>query len=176
MISPFKLAAMAILCALALQPASGHAGVRQEINCLALNLYHEARGEPDLGKIAVGQVVMNRVANPQFPGTVCQVVRDGGEWPQLRCQFTWWCDGRSDEPRDARAWQRSRALARKVYWGYAPDPTHGALWYHADYASPRWAAMFDRGPMIGRHIFYRPRPGREQRQARTQTAELPLLP
>ncbi len=125
-----------------------------EITCLALNIYFEARGEPEKGKRAVGHVVMNRVANKRFPGTVCDVIRQGGELRRHRCQFSWWCDGRSDMPRNKRQWQKSNEHALAVYWGRSDDPTAGALWYHADYVNPSWNKTFVRGPKIGRHIFY----------------------
>jgi len=131
---------------------------RDEISCLALNIYHEARGEPDVGKLAVGHVVLNRVLSSRFPSTVCKVVQQGGELRRYRCQFSWWCDGRSDKPRNKRDWQRSSELALAVYWGQTEDPTDGALWYHADYVSPDWRNDFVQGPTIGRHIFYQQRP------------------
>lgn len=138
-----------------LLPGPARAAVREEIECLALNLYFEARGEPVLGRLAVAHVVMNRVAHPRFPETVCGVVRQGGERPRWTCQFTWWCDGRSDRPEDKRAWAAAKMLAAKVYWGYSQDPTDGALWYHAHYTLPGWADALVRGPVIGQHIFYR---------------------
>ncbi len=128
--------------------------IAEEIGCLALNIYFEARGEPELGKIAVAYVVLNRVADRRFPSTVCDVVRQGGEDTLHHCQFSWWCDGLSDKPRDARSWQKVRAVAHKVYWGFSPDPTDGALWYHADSVSPSWGKAFNRGPKIGQHVFY----------------------
>ena len=131
--------------------------LRSSLDCLALNIYHEARGEPFKGRVAVGQVVMNRVAHPRFPGEVCSVITDGGEWPKGHCQFSWWCDGRSDRPRDTVAWRESRTLARDILLGVHGDPTAGALWYHATTVSPLWRRDFIEGPQIGRHIFYRPR-------------------
>lgn len=128
--------------------------VPREVECLALTIYFEARGEPVEGKLAVGHVVMNRAAHPLFPGAVCEVVQQGvGKF--LQCQFTWWCDGLSDQPVEWQAWETSKALARRVYWDYSADPTGGALWYHADYVRPGWGAQLLRGPKIGRHIFYR---------------------
>lgn len=83
-----------------------------ELRCLALNISFEARSEPDLGKIAVSHVVMTRVESKLFPDTICKVVKQGGETRRHRCQFSWWCDGRSDLPRDTTAWRQSRALAQ----------------------------------------------------------------
>ena len=73
---------------------------------------------------------------------------------RYRCQFSWWCDGRSDKPRNKRLWERAAELALNVYWGRSADPTEGALWYHADYVKPYWRKDFERGPKIGQHIFY----------------------
>ena len=128
--------------------------VGEEVRCLALTIYFEARGEPDEGKLAVGHVVMNRVRDPRYPSRVCGVVRQGGEWPRNRCPFSWWCDGRSDKPRNHAAWERATAFARLIYWGFSKDPTGGALWYHADYVSPVWRKVLGAGPKIGRHQFY----------------------
>lgn len=136
-------------------PAAAQVEIHREIECLALTMYFEARGEPDVGKLAVGHVVMNRAQHPAFPKAVCDVVRQGGEKLRYRCQFTWWCDGRSDQPVDWRAWERSKALARRVFWNYSKDPTGGALWYHAENARPIWRRDLAQGPKIGRHIFYR---------------------
>lgn len=130
--------------------------VRAELRCLALNAYFEARGEPDRGKIAVSHVVMNRVESDRYPDDVCAVVKQGGEDQLHRCQFSWWCDGKSDEPRDADAWEHSKAIAQQVYWHLTSDPTGGALWYHARYVAPKWRTRFARGPVIGDHIFYLP--------------------
>jgi Cell Wall Hydrolase len=126
----------------------------RDLRCLALNIYFEARSEPEIGKFAVGHVVMNRVANRRFPKSICKVVRQGGELRRNRCQFSWWCDGLSDKPRDAAAWRESRRIASLVYIGARPDPTGGALWYHAEYVQPDWRNDFQRGPKIGRHQFY----------------------
>ncbi len=138
---------------------------RDEISCLALNIYFEARGESDLGKVAVGNVVMNRVSSARFPSTVCEVVQQGGELRLYRCQFSWWCDGLSDKPRSKPDWQRSSEIALAVYWGQTTDPTDGALWYHADYVSPAWRNDFVLVEKIGRHIFYKEKPNRRYRLA-----------
>lgn len=133
----------------------GAAGVLvPDVECLALNIYHEARGEPVAGKVAVGHVVLNRVQDKRFPNQACAVVRQGGEKRLNHCQFSWWCDGRSDQPRDAEAWAQALDIAKQVYDGKTVDPTGGALWYHADYVSPSWGKTLPRGPKIGRHIFY----------------------
>lgn len=129
--------------------------IPKDMECLALNIYFEARGESALGRRAVGHVVMNRVNDRRFPNSICDVVHQGGYQILNRCQFSWWCDGRSDQPYNRVQWIKSLKLALEIYVGKSEDPTNGALWYHADYINPYWSRAFQRGPKIGRHIFYR---------------------
>lgn len=70
-----------------------------EVMCIAMAIYWEARGEPVKGQFAVGQVVMNRVHDPRYPSDACSVVYDGGE-VRNECQFSFFCDGKSDQPTD----------------------------------------------------------------------------
>jgi spore germination cell wall hydrolase CwlJ-like protein len=141
--------------------------LREELTCLAQNIYFEARSEPLDGKLAVAHVVMNRVASRYFPDSVCGVVQDGTDEVLHRCQFSWYCDGKKDEVEDQGAWKEATELASKVYWGRAEDPSGGALWYHADYVKPVWRKAFAKGPTIGRHIFYTRKP----QSAPTQIAQ-----
>ncbi|MGH8553649.1 MAG: cell wall hydrolase, partial [Methylococcales bacterium] len=129
--------------------------IREDLDCLALNIYFEARSESTLGRRAVGHVVMNRVNHRDFPHSICEVVRQGGSRVLNRCQFSWWCDGQSDIPYNRVQWILALKLAYNIYTGASKDPTGGALWYHADYSNPTWGRAFRRGPKIGRHIFYR---------------------
>ena len=130
------------------------ADVSEELECLARNVYFEARGEPAEGKRAVAHVVMNRAASGRFPDTVCDVVYQGGERGRHKCQFSWWCDGRSDRPNNQAAWSVSQEVAHEVYWGQTPDPTDGALWYHTTKVKPIWRKALILGPQIGDHLFY----------------------
>lgn len=132
--------------------------LREELTCLARNIYFEARSEPLEGKLAVAHVVMNRVASKYFPDTVCGVVQDGTDEVLHKCQFSWYCDGKPDVIDDAIAWLEATTLAAQVYWGRVEDPSRGALWYHADYVKPGWRKAFAEGPTIGRHIFYSRKP------------------
>lgn len=129
---------------------------KQDLRCLALNIYHEARSEPEAGQIAVALVTLNRVASSRFPGSICAVVKQGGSKKRHRCQFSWWCDGRSDRPTDQGAWRRAMEVARRVLEDAVPDPTRGALYYHASYVKPSWSRAYNRTARIGRHLFYRP--------------------
>jgi spore germination cell wall hydrolase CwlJ-like protein len=128
----------------------------EALECLALNIYHEARSESEAGQMAVAAVTLNRVRSETFPDLVCDVVQQGGEH-RNRCQFSWWCDGKSDRPTETEAWKRARRIARRSLRGLAPDPTDGALYYHATYVKPRWTRTFERTARIGNHVFYRPK-------------------
>lgn len=139
---------------LSLYQGPGSVRTTEEIQCLAQNIYFEARSESRQGQLAVGHVVMNRLAHKHYPNSVCEVVKQGGEKRRNRCQFSWWCDGRSDQPVDNTAWERSLKLATTIYWGQTNDPTDGALWYHADYVKPDWSSDLIFAKKIGHHLFY----------------------
>lgn len=134
-------------------PASAH-DVRQEQHCLALAMYWEARGEGRAGMTAVGWTVMNRVFSEAFPSSPCAVVYQGGESPP--CQFSWYCDGKSDRPRDWHSWQHAMQIAAELLTPRPPnDPTGGALYYHSVDVDSRWHKRRMRLSRIGRHVFYR---------------------
>lgn len=125
-----------------------------DVECLALNGYHEARGEGIEGMIAVVRVTVNRARDPRFPGDICSVVHQGGERPLGRCQFAWWCDGRPDKPRDAIALREAYAAVLRTW--YKPDPTGGALYYHTSRAHrPAWTRGLTPTVRLGAHQFYR---------------------
>lgn len=123
--------------------------------CLALNVYHEARSEPLQGQAAVAHVVLNRVASSRWPDDVCSVVHQGYEKGKFRCQFTWYCDGKSDEPVEILAWSKSMLVANQVLTGMVPDVTYGATHYHARYVNPYWSASLSKTVTYGSHLFYR---------------------
>lgn len=130
--------------------------------CLATNIYFEARNQSTIGQVAVAQVVMNRVADDRFPNTVCEVVTQGQTYswkPDLpiknRCQFSWWCDGKSDKPTDMQAWDNARLMASGVYLGRLDDLVDGATHYHATYVLPEWSETKQYVVRIDDHVFYR---------------------
>ena len=140
--------------------------ITEAVLCLALNVYFEARNQPLAGQIAVSQVVMNRVESEYFPDTACDVITQGPtrpSWkdPQVeypvrnRCQFSWYCDGKPDEPRELEAWQTSWTVAWGVYHDQVDDLVDGALWYHAHYVTPEWAETKQPTASIGDHILYK---------------------
>ena len=127
----------------------------EEIFCLARNIYFEAGNQPLAGKLAVGHVVINRRNNGLFPNTICEVVYDGGT-RRNRCQFSWYCDGKSDTPTDSVTWMDSMVIANRLLNSNSRlDLTEGSLWYRADYVEPDWASQLKHKVTIGNHLFYR---------------------
>ena len=133
------------------------------ITCLAQNIYFEARDQPTIGQRAVAEVVLNRVHDPRWPDTVCEVIREGPtySWKQdypikHRCQFSWYCDGLSDKPTDQRAWSKAIAIAEDVFFSYglSINTVDGATFYHATNVDPEWRNV-EYIVTIEDHIFYR---------------------
>ena len=138
-----------------------------ELECMALNIYHEARGERIEGQVAVSQVVLNRKKSNFFPNTVCGVIKQAkiSRWylehhnkavpVRNQCQFSWYCDGKSDSPQDMRAWGHSLTIASQVMRGEHPDMTGGAMFYHAHYVEPYWKHTMLHVGNVGDHLFYK---------------------
>lgn len=126
--------------------------MESDLVCLARTIYFEVRGRSRRELDAVAHVVLNRVRHPQFPDTVCGVVREGGQTPP--CQFSWWCDGRSDEARNRREYARAVKVAREALAGETEDPTRGANMFHNRSVRPRWARSAAPRGRIGPHVFY----------------------
>ena len=130
----------------------------KEIDCLARNVYYEARGESKKGQLAVAQVTLNRVESGMFPDSICGVVNErymvkGREV----CQFSWRCDPNANKnllvsesnPIFQLAW-----LAIRDYHKLSVV-THDTYWFHADYVRPAWRKFKERVAQIDDHIFYR---------------------
>ncbi|MEQ9447414.1 MAG: cell wall hydrolase [Rhodospirillaceae bacterium] len=131
---------------------------KDEMVCLALNDYFEARGESIAGRIAVAKVVLNRSMDKRFPTNICDVVKENHVQDVLhRCQFSWYCDAKADTPYERKQWRTSLKIAAAVLQKDAaiPDPTCGAILYHADFTRPAWTAGYETTTIIGSHIFYR---------------------
>jgi len=149
--------------------ADGHTDHDVQINCLADNIYWEARNQPTKGMIAVALVTRNRVLDDRYPNTYCGVVEQGptreswktpGKYYPVknRCQFSWFCDGKSDviPEYDLDVYELARIIAFKIAHGQAMrDFTKGATHYHATYVKPAWAETKTRTIRIKDHIFYR---------------------
>jgi spore germination cell wall hydrolase CwlJ-like protein len=115
-----------------------------------------------VGQIAVAEVVMNRVADSRYPNTICEVVKQGPKYKgsdvpvRHRCQFSWYCDGKSDIPKNEKAWKKAQDYAYLVLYNRITiDVTEGATHYHATYVKPSWAKTKTRTTRIESHIFYR---------------------
>jgi len=141
---------------------------QQETMCLALNVYHEARNQGTAGRLAVVSVTYNRVGDDRFPNTVCDVVKQGPHRPSWKgtgemipvrhkCHFSWYCDGKSDTPRNDSLFQDIYFLSHQIVSGNIQvlDITDGATHYHADYVNPDWAKTKTKTIEIEDHIFYR---------------------
>jgi len=134
-----------------------------QAECLAQNIYFEARNQSYAGQLAVAHVTLNRVASPDFPDTICEVVKEGelnsqGNIKRHRCQFSWYCDGLSDTPKHREEWARSILNAQKavdLWYASEGDITDGSLWYHAKNVEPLWARSFKKVMQIDDHIFYK---------------------
>lgn len=127
--------------------------MKDEHYCIALTLYWEARGEGPRGMTAVGWTVLNRVQSEHFPSTPCGVVFQGSE--QGPCQFSYWCDGKSDRPLDRQDWHVALKIAADLLIDPPHDPTQGALFYHSTSIKIPWKRHRVRTTRIGQHIFYR---------------------
>lgn len=150
-----------------------------QVHCLAKNIYFEARGETTDGKMAVANVTMNRVASARFPDSICGVVEQAvySRWwmehhdrlvpVRWKCQFTWFCDGKSDNIKltdskgntiqaNMSAWQESLAIAIQAIKHEIPDITNGAThYYNPSLADPHWAPHYRQVAQIENHRFYR---------------------
>ncbi len=133
--------------------------------CLAKNIYFEAGNQPLAGKVAVAHVVLNRMEHSSYPKDVCGVVYQAKDYYKSwtgniipkrgMCQFSWYCDGRSDEPLDTDTFFESYKIAQDVLLDKYPDITEGATHYHADYIYPYWADSLNETVHINNHIFYK---------------------
>ena len=163
-----------LTAAVALTPVSADTAIEvdahllEETMCLADNIYHEARGQGTAGWLAVSNVTINRVTDSRYPNTICEVVKDGPHRPSWkgtgemipvrhRCQFSWYCDGKSDDIGDNDTYSKIYDLSYQLVFGIMDyiDITDGATHYHADYVNPAWAQTKTKTVEIEDHIFYR---------------------
>jgi len=147
--------------------------------CLAQNIFFESSVDNKAGMAAVADVVLNRVKHSYYPNTICEVVYQAKmkeswktkQFPDLqdserkyipvkhRCQFSWYCDGKSDDiPLGSENWVKAQMIAWDIMHNDGlRGITEGATHYHATYVKPRWASQhnMDLVGRIGLHIFYR---------------------
>ncbi len=122
--------------------------------CLTMAVYYEAANESDAGQRAVAQVVLNRLAHPGYPDTVCGVVFQGSE-RSTGCQFTFTCDGSLARMPARTWWNRAAGVARAALSGAVYAPVGLATHYHTVAVHPYWADTLDHVDTIGAHRFYR---------------------
>lgn len=122
--------------------------------CMTQAIYYEAASESDSGQRAVAQVVLNRVAHPSYPNSVCGVVFQGSE-RRTGCQFSFTCDGSLKRVPSAGAWARAQRIARDALAGSVFAPVGLATHYHTVWIYPYWAPSLDFIGTIGAHRFYR---------------------
>lgn len=128
----------------------------KQLECLTRNIYHEAKGEPFEGKVAVAQVTINRMESGQFPNDLCKVVyQKNVVYDKVLCQFSWYCENPSNvKPKNLVAYRESEIVAKQVLLeGFRlPSLTH-ALYFHAKHINPKWNR--EKVAVIGGHIFYK---------------------
>lgn len=133
----------------ALNRSSQATGIGDEKNltCLALNIYWEARNQSIAGQLAVAQVTLNRVRDRRYGNNICDVVYE-------HKQFSWYWDGKSDVPRESRAWQKAKMIASAALDGSGHAELRGVTHYHAAYSQPYWKNYMVKVTKIDDHIFY----------------------
>ncbi|MDE2410999.1 MAG: cell wall hydrolase [Sphingomonadales bacterium] len=124
------------------------------LECLTAAIYYEAASEPDQGQRAVAQVILNRVAHPTFPKSVCGVVYQGSE-RSTGCQFSFTCDGSLARVPSRFFWQRAMGVAQAALSGYVEPSVGLATHYHTIAVHPAWDAQMNHITTIGAHMFFR---------------------
>ena len=125
------------------------APLTDEANCIAVAVYHEARGESLEGQLAVAQVIMNRASSGKYPANWCGVVKQPWQFSFVRHGEFPSVDVSSD------AWRKAVGVTRLAVANAVPSVPKDCLWYHANYVAPRWSNNLQRVEKIGAHIFYR---------------------
>ena len=136
------------------------ADTSKEIECLAKNIYFEARNQSVRGQIAVGNVTINRVKDSRFPNSVCKVVTQAKKDKNNniilnKCQFSWYCDGIKDTMLNNEVKEFSFKLAKALILGQISDVTHNSTHYHSKKVKPYWSSHLSKTVTIEDHHFYR---------------------
>ena len=131
----------------------------KELDCLAKNIYHEARGEDETGRKAVAQVVLNRVASKRYPNTVCEVVYQVTKHYKTKRktpQFSWTLDGRSDAINEKDVYVGIVELAKGILQHGVETNVAKSLLYHTTAVNPAWSKSkkIRIEATVGVHIFY----------------------
>jgi spore germination cell wall hydrolase CwlJ-like protein len=128
---------------------SAGAPLDEQANCIAVAVYHEARGETLEGQLAVARVIMNRAVSGRYPASWCGVVKQ--PW-----QFSFVRNGRMPSvDESSTAWRNALGITRLAINNAVPTLSDDVLWYHANYVAPSWGRRLTRVSQIGAHVFYR---------------------
>lgn len=119
----------------------------RELNCLAGAVYFEARGESQVGQLAVARVVVARAKSGRFPDTYCGVVFQRSQFSFVRGHAM------PKVRRHSKAWRTAVAIAQIAHGGSWDSPAEGALFFHAARVSPGW--HLTRIARVDNHVFYR---------------------
>ena len=156
---PVAYANAKVMAVNALAPTSPKVVVpNDELQCMAENIYHEAGNQSYVGKLAVGQVVLNRTKAQGYPNSVCGVIYEGSQNTKtLLCQFSWTCASHPTIDKASDNWAQSKKAATELLFkkDAVLDITEGATNYHADYVNPAWAKRLRMITKIDNHIFYK---------------------
>lgn len=148
--APLMMSRNLPLYALVASYANG-APLDYEGQCLAVTVYHEARGESLEGQLAVANVVINRAKSGRYPATWCKVMMQPWQFSFVNPRT-----GRIPAiDQSSAAWAKAQAIARIAAFNVAAEVAPDVLWYHADYVAPSWGQRLTRVQKIGSHIFYR---------------------
>ena len=123
----------------------------EQAHCIAVAVYHEARGESLEGQLAVARVIMNRAASGKYPSTWCGTVKQPWQFSFVNPRT-----GQYPAVNEASAaWRKALGITRLAVSNAVPTLSTDVLWYHADYVAPSWGRRLTRVEKIGTHIFYR---------------------
>lgn len=124
----------------------------KEKECLALNIYFEARNQSYHGRKGVAMVVLNRVKDKRWPNNICDVV-----WQKY--QFSWTHDGKSDNPAEEEVYKDILKFAEQILMNSSNfnDITNGSTHYHATWMKsyPNWSNSLQQATIIDEHVFYK---------------------
>lgn len=130
-----------------------------ELQCLAENIYHEAGNQPEMGKVAVGVVTMNRTMDNRFPRSVCGVVKQSTSGEDgVTCQFNWVCTNKELPNQSSKNWRDSLRVAHMLLTGgyeQYKSVFENAKFFHAASIKTDWNKYHARIGQIGDHIFYK---------------------
>ena len=116
-----------------------------EILCLSAIMWGEARGEPsDISRVAVAFTAVNRKADPNYPKSICEVMKQPRQYQFLDYGMPTQTQIAYLEP-----------LAKAILEKRINDPTRGAKWFHTkQMQKPFWAKQKEVKIAIANHIFY----------------------